>query len=56
MKQYSEKKAAKGPKPAAKSMVSLDVKPWGKFARRGLLRLRRRTVCHIDHPLTTPLL
>merc|ERR1712072_1568279 len=28
VKQYSEKKAAKGPKPAAKSMVSLDVKPW----------------------------
>merc|ERR1712070_528860 len=28
LKQYAEKKAAKGPKPAAKSMVSLDVKPW----------------------------
>merc|ERR1711939_972103 len=28
LKQYQEKKAAKGPKPAAKSMVSLDVKPW----------------------------
>lgn len=25
---YAAKKAAKGPKPAAKSMVSLDVKPW----------------------------
>lgn len=25
---YNEKKAAKGPKPAAKSIVTLDVKPW----------------------------
>jgi elongation factor 1-beta len=28
LKEYHEKKAAKGPKPAAKSMVTLDVKPW----------------------------
>lgn len=27
---YREKKAAK-PKPAAKSIVTLDVKPWGMF-------------------------
>ncbi|ODV68616.1 hypothetical protein HYPBUDRAFT_134971 [Hyphopichia burtonii NRRL Y-1933] len=26
--QYAAKKAAKGPKPAAKSIVTLDVKPW----------------------------
>ncbi|TID14878.1 hypothetical protein CANINC_004549 [Pichia inconspicua] len=25
---YNERKAAKGPKPAAKSIVTLDVKPW----------------------------
>lgn len=29
LKAYAEKKAAKGPKPAAKSIVTLDVKPWG---------------------------
>lgn len=26
--EYAAKKAAKGPKPAAKSIVTLDVKPW----------------------------
>lgn len=26
--EYAAKKAAKGPKPAAKSLVTLDVKPW----------------------------
>jgi elongation factor 1-beta len=28
--EYRKKKEAKGPKPAAKSIVTLDVKPWGK--------------------------
>lgn len=28
--EYKAKKEAKGPKPAAKSIVTLDVKPWGK--------------------------
>ncbi|PAV23488.1 elongation factor 1 beta delta chain [Pyrrhoderma noxium] len=28
VKAYQEKKAAKGPKPAAKSIVTLEVKPW----------------------------
>lgn len=28
--EYKQKKAAK-PKPAAKSLVTLEVKPWGKF-------------------------
>jgi elongation factor 1-beta len=27
--EYKAKKAAKGPKPAAKSLVTLEVKPWG---------------------------
>ena len=29
--EYHAKKAAKGPKPAAKSIVTLDVKPWGWY-------------------------
>lgn len=28
LEEYAAKKAAKGPKPAAKSIVTLDVKPW----------------------------
>ncbi|OQE23654.1 hypothetical protein PENSTE_c008G00540 [Penicillium steckii] len=28
LEEYKAKKAAKGPKPAAKSMVTLEVKPW----------------------------
>ena len=28
MKQYEERKAAKGPRPPAKSVVTFDVKPW----------------------------
>lgn len=28
LKEYAAKKAAKGPKPAAKSLVTLEVKPW----------------------------
>jgi elongation factor 1-beta len=28
LEEYNAKKAAKGPKPAAKSIVTLDVKPW----------------------------
>ena len=31
LEEYKAKKAAKGPKPAAKSMVTLEVKPWGMF-------------------------
>lgn len=31
LEEYKAKKAAKGPKPAAKSLVTLEVKPWGKF-------------------------
>lgn len=29
LEEYKAKKAAKGPKPAAKSLVTLEVKPWG---------------------------
>ena len=29
LEEYKKKKAAKGPKPAAKSLVTLEVKPWG---------------------------
>lgn len=31
LEEYKAKKAAKGPKPAAKSLVTLEVKPWGMF-------------------------
>jgi elongation factor 1-beta len=31
LEDYKAKKAAKGPKPAAKSIVTLEVKPWGMF-------------------------
>ena len=30
LEEYKAKKAAKGPKPAAKSLVTLEVKPWGE--------------------------
>lgn len=29
--EYKKKKEAKGPKPAAKSVVTMDVKPWGTY-------------------------
>jgi hypothetical protein len=29
--EYRKKKEAKGPKPAAKSIVTMDIKPWGTF-------------------------
>lgn len=32
LEEYKAKKAAKGPKPAAKSLVTLEVKPWGTFS------------------------
>lgn len=31
LEEYKKKKESKGPKPAAKSLVSLEVKPWGKW-------------------------
>jgi elongation factor 1-beta len=35
--EYNKKKALKT-KPAAKSIVTMDVKPWGKFSRSHFLR------------------
>lgn len=37
--EYHAKKAAKGPKPAAKSIVTLDVKPWGKLVASPLVEI-----------------
>lgn len=34
---YNEKKAAK-PKAAAKSIVIMDIKPWGRFSYNDLIR------------------
>ena len=42
--EYNKKKAGKT-KPAAKSIVTLDVKPWGKFLKVHLLPLTVLTTC-----------
>lgn len=41
LEDYKAKKAAKGPKPAAKSLVTLEVKPWGMCPLRDIRPLTR---------------